>query len=155
MLACFPAALSLPEQISPVRGGDAFSGKTPTRSFRDIMAEQALAKEKDQVRQSSRGLASVSVVAEVIDNNRCPVVECQEGVVVLNFRGTGMKDGFCFAFRGKTRKGGSCFVFREAARKDVCLFSLCGRMMSTVWRDGRGGGGEEGEGGCLLQRTLV
>ncbi|CAN0472364.1 unnamed protein product, partial [Hapterophycus canaliculatus] len=37
-------------QISPIRGGDAFAGQTPTRSFRDIMAEQALAKEKDQVR---------------------------------------------------------------------------------------------------------
>lgn len=32
-------------KISPLRGGDAFAGQTPTRSFKDIMAEQALAKE--------------------------------------------------------------------------------------------------------------
>eukprot|EP00903_Cladosiphon_okamuranus_P007767 g7522.t1 len=37
------------QMISPIRGGDAFAGQTPTRSFRDIMAEQALAKEKDQI----------------------------------------------------------------------------------------------------------
>ncbi|CAN0467971.1 unnamed protein product [Discosporangium mesarthrocarpum] len=29
--------------------GDAFSGQTPVRSYKDIMAEQALAKEKDAV----------------------------------------------------------------------------------------------------------
>lgn len=32
-----------------MRGGDAFAGQTPQRSYKDIMAEQQLAKEKDQV----------------------------------------------------------------------------------------------------------
>ncbi|CAM9498712.1 unnamed protein product [Ectocarpus sp. 6 AP-2014] len=60
------------QMISPIRGGDAFAGQTPTRSFRDIMAEQALAKEKDVKRRWDDG--GTPVAGGVADGDETPAV---------------------------------------------------------------------------------
>lgn len=67
-----------------MRGGDAFAGQTPVRSFRDIMAEQALAKENAEVRHSITVVDCViftpshhprSIVKEVVFNI-LPLLSC-------------------------------------------------------------------------------